>query len=653
MKGTLYSADFAIHGDGNLKLLEFNTDTAISNTNLLDHAPLVSIIEDNNIDTLEIVYKQFQEKLAIWVSSSLASTVSTITTHEEEVFSIYPVNIDDADNKFILRLCYDENALFDSTYCKRKLNVHKLMLENGDSYASPHEGVDYNCTPEIYHSSSDFGEITTLLSCSNVYMSHRPHYVHKPAFERTDIMTFGHTGEMGISNYWTASYVPAKEHLDTEDYFLERYYFDQESEGFTCADQMDITDTIVSGGAPSFAESIRSVGILYSSGSAIHNCYLGEMQSKSLLTFASVDEVYGENGFISSSMAENNLVHTFPLKYFFHNSTNFFKIEGYGDRAEGGLIEGTFLRMQDDSYKDIAQIAVSESIDSYYISGSRLDSGEGDPNWFYSGSEFPSGSYLTSSMVISNNEFPLDYNTAYEMQLGSGDSIFFYNKEFLTYDSSSNVMSFKKIEAIEPGTDYIPTANNDLIDITAINGIIFDATSSLKVYNTDVEQVDTLIISASSDLAGVGIVAHNPRFFFGFGCFISGTEIQLANGDIKSIENVQPGDNVMTYNLEKQTKEAGAVKEIQKLQANKIFKVVLSNGETTEVTEDHPYYVPGIGFQKVKDLKPEQKVLNFDNDEIKIKEIIEEEKEVIVYNLLSVEPNNNYYANNILVHNKF
>ena len=39
--------------------------------------------------------------------------------------------------------------------------------------------------------------------------------------------------------------------------------------------------------------------------------------------------------------------------------------------------------------------------------------------------------------------------------------------------------------------------------------------------------------------------------------------------------------------------------------------------------------------------------------EIKIKEIIEEEKEVIVYNLLSVEPNNNYYANNILVHNKF
>ena len=77
------------------------------------------------------------------------------------------------------------------------------------------------------------------------------------------------------------------------------------------------------------------------------------------------------------------------------------------------------------------------------------------------------------------------------------------------------------------------------------------------------------------------------------------------------------------------------------------------------MTDVHPSVILGNinkinkNASKVKDLKPEQKVLNFDNDEIKIKEIIEEEKEVIVYNLLSVEPNNNYYANNILVHNKF
>ena len=155
MKGTLFSADLVSDSLGTLKLLEVNTDTAFASTASLDYTDVKNIITNNSIDTIDVIYKKFQQNFVEHFSQSMDSWegfTGTFNRHVESEDTIYPTSVTDADNKFILRLAYDENAIFDSTYAKHKLNIHKLMIDADDG----------NMVPGIYHSSSAFGLIDTL-----------------------------------------------------------------------------------------------------------------------------------------------------------------------------------------------------------------------------------------------------------------------------------------------------------------------------------------------------------------------------------------------------------------------------------------------------------------------------------------------------------
>ena len=104
-------------------------------------------------------------KIVYHISSSLPNSVVSCSLHREGDDSIYPVNITDGDNKFILRLTYDENAPFDSQYCKNKLSVHELVLWERYYWCK----ID-SSTPEIYYSSSNgvlFDTMDTTHDLSN------------------------------------------------------------------------------------------------------------------------------------------------------------------------------------------------------------------------------------------------------------------------------------------------------------------------------------------------------------------------------------------------------------------------------------------------------------------------------------------------------
>ena len=154
MKGTLFSADFVKDSTGNLRLLELNTDTGIIIQELenFNFTEFKQILIDNNISELDIIYKPGIHKYFVdHISSSVSSDVSTINLHKEDNNTIYPTQVTDSDNKFILRLAYDESALFDSEYCKNRLNVFNLFTDNSIN--------DY-CVGYFY--SSSLGEKNTL-----------------------------------------------------------------------------------------------------------------------------------------------------------------------------------------------------------------------------------------------------------------------------------------------------------------------------------------------------------------------------------------------------------------------------------------------------------------------------------------------------------
>ena len=148
-------------------------------------------------------------------------------------------------------------------------------------------------------------------------------------------------------------------------------------------------------------------------------------------------------------------------------------------------------------------------------------------------------------------------------------------------------------------------------------------------------------------------------------CFIAGTEVSLEGGDSKNIEDVIPGDRVITYNHESETFEVKTVITVLQKLVNKVIEYTLSNGTLLTGTEDHPIYIKEKGYAsfnpiltledsslEVKQVEVGDEVLTEHTESVTITNIEEIEGEVLVYNLDNVKDNHNFLANSVVVHNR-
>ena len=156
---------------------------------------------------------------------------------------------------------------------------------------------------------------------------------------------------------------------------------------------------------------------------------------------------------------------------------------------------------------------------------------------------------------------------------------------------------------------------------------------------------------------------------YGMKCFIAGTKITMSDGDLKNIEDVEKGDVVKTYNLETKKIEDNLVLEMESPNHSDLVEVGFEKNIENTNTFDHPYYVKGKGWSSYK---PDETLIKYglkasqlevgdlcylykDDSliEIKIISLKENVRLEKTYNLSSVANNNNFFANGILVHNKF
>ena len=149
----------------------------------------------------------------------------------------------------------------------------------------------------------------------------------------------------------------------------------------------------------------------------------------------------------------------------------------------------------------------------------------------------------------------------------------------------------------------------------------------------------------------------------GESCFPAGTKILTANGE-KNIEDVQVGEYVLSYNLLTNKKEISKVLEIENPVREHMCELNFGDSPL-QLTKEHPVYTlegwkslsPVLTFLENKNLGVSELKLGdrvfFSNGEYKIINNISCWDEIIqTYNLKNVEKNNNFFANNILVHNK-
>ncbi|UCD07620.1 MAG: PKD domain-containing protein, partial [Candidatus Aenigmatarchaeota archaeon] len=134
-------------------------------------------------------------------------------------------------------------------------------------------------------------------------------------------------------------------------------------------------------------------------------------------------------------------------------------------------------------------------------------------------------------------------------------------------------------------------------------------------------------------------------------CFLPGTEIRLADGSVKNIEDIEIGDGVLSFGEDGVV--VSTVAEFYSSESNYYYILGIENHEVG-VTRQHEFYIGNGKFRAVKDLTFGDEIYVLGNrgvvpERIVHKELIEEP--VKVYNM-RVGGTPTYFANGFAVHNK-
>ena len=619
MKGTLFSADFIEDLNGDLRLLEINTDTSVTNFTQFDYSDFISLLQSNNITKLTIVHKPLLHRVLVDNLQAAIATDATFITEFVEVKvspnAIYPPTVTEEEGMFILRLAYDETSIFDSEYAKGKLNLLSLFYEAGES----------GSVVEFYHSSSVNGVYNSIVN-TELNGFNLPDVVTKNIVETHKMATFYKIGSEAENETTENRWNNFINQLDDENLVIQKYHTNPNS----------IVNNQVG--------SIRVFSIVY--GTDLDILHLAQFKKFSIFELPT-GPIYDESIYVN----------TLDNKHFHEFATNYIK---YGGQSEG-ILNTHLIIKSDETQVEAGTLEVGDFLKSYYIGDTSLNENDSDINtWQISGSSLPSGSYMTSSVIIYKNSKQLEDKTLTKLTVnGNDDSIYVSPvKSFLVHDSDDDIITWKTAIDINENTDYLIDFDGSTAQVTS-NELYITNESGFNLIEIDIEDTDTYIIAGTTPINS--FITHNSP------CFVAGTLITLADGSIKKIEDVVSGDIVSTFDLVSNTKKENIVNAVLSKKVNEIVEYKFDNGEVLKCTFDHPIFIEDKGWASFNsDLSNQmysletsvQQIIIGDSVKLlngltKIVNITTHNEETIVYNLQDIEGNHNFFANNVLVHNRF
>ena len=615
MKGTLYTADF-INTPYGVRLLEFNTDTGFTDSlvSYIDFEPLLNVLNDNQLSTIHVIYKpsiqkNFVDSLVSYLNINASNIV--VETTEEQEYTIYPTDVPDSDDKFILRLAYNESAIFDSEYCKENIKLYRLMLPDSGSDIS-----DSGVVPFYYSSSADFAEdsylknhINTDTACPDLivkYDGSDPSLNDKPGFYK-----LGHSSasiEERISDFineMKADYVTITNYFDTSE-------------------------------NTNYMKSIRVCNILY--GSNLDNINLLTKKVDALFDKPKINEDFTPD--------DSNLYTKYHLRHLFELATNHIKFDYSTQEGVGSdvvLLSGS-EQIQVESANE------GDVFKALHIPGlPDTDNYDELFSWSLDGNALPAETYVTESVLVNKVKTGVEFGILQEIVIDSGSFLAGPGLPLLVHEGSTNRIVYKKVRDVVPTQDNLFNASGSLVSLLENN--IFVLPEDGYSYSLNFEENDTFLINET----GVRIVTHNIRYEavgVGFyGCFVAGTKITLADGSTKNIEECVVGDSVLSFNEETGKNEAGTVGEIKSHNVSKIVRLTLDNEIVILTTPEHPFAFQE-GWRNAGELQPLDECKKEDGSTAIVSTVEILDEETLVYNLHDVSDNHNFYANGILVHNK-
>lgn len=134
-------------------------------------------------------------------------------------------------------------------------------------------------------------------------------------------------------------------------------------------------------------------------------------------------------------------------------------------------------------------------------------------------------------------------------------------------------------------------------------------------------------------------------------CFVAGTKVQTSDGK-KSIESIEIGDRVWAKDLKTGRNELRTVTGLFRKRATEVVTITVASGATVTVTEEHPFFVAGLGWVMSGDLRVGDELAQRDDGSVRITAISIAHADSVVYNF-AVGGDHNYYVTDaqLLVHN--
>lgn len=199
------------------------------------------------------------------------------------------------------------------------------------------------------------------------------------------------------------------------------------------------------------------------------------------------------------------------------------------------------------------------------------------------------------------------------------------------------------------------------------SGLLFNNTGSPVTVNLSVEVLD---IESGFSVIRTRSVVIQPEFEPP-SCFIKGTMITMSDGTLKPIEKVSVGDLIQTFNTDTKKIEPAEVEELVSPLHSQLVVLEFDNGISNTNTYDHPYYIKNKGWcsynpmmtsmnygfevekMEVGDIMLYHNPKDTSVKEIRLQKLSSISKSQTTYNLFKVGKNHNFFANGVLVHNKY
>ena len=425
MKAVITGMDFVETSNGDVKLLEINTNIALVSpyTSFFDFDGLMSFCNQNSLNKLVFIYTEsnagtnFKETL----STKCVENNITLTLMSVPVNSITVPNVEDAEDTLILRHAFDVTAIIDDTYSRDKQELTKLFVGSGNS----------GSIVPTYINSTSIGEYNTLENSPND--SQYPDFIVKkryPDLVKDVFPKFFKTSNESEINELKSAY--------GGDYVLQNFIVD--------------TNNITTSGKLTF---IRTFAMFY--GGTLNQLNLGSYR------FSNLAPISSNLTFVDGSAIEI----TNDSKMEFTNNANPLSMPGF---PQGVMVQKLSTITNEFEPTDIANIEIGDTLKTVHLEGIASE----DPfGWSTSGATLPFATTYDTSVVSAKYETSVadflalvHFSESTSIRMG-------INQTLIVYDSTTDTTEFKFAKNLKIGDQAFVDINNTLDDIIGIEYVYF------------------------------------------------------------------------------------------------------------------------------------------------------------------------------------